>query len=120
MSTWGKDKPANEDHKSAEAENIVNQQTSASVAQANLAVLSGGPAYAVCQSGLALSQSQSVLFANMVANQYHQAVANNASVAKGVKILLDSNETHMNVDLLSLLNFYKSHPDDTDGELAVY
>lgn len=102
----------------SDAENAVTQQTAGSVAQANLTVLSGAPAFAVSQSGLALAQAQGVLFANMVSNQYQQAVANNVSLSKGVTQLLDPpNAEVIPLDLISLLNFYKTQLEDDSSEI---
>ncbi len=103
--------------KIADAENAVTQQTAGSVAQANLTVLSGAPAFAVSQSGLALAQAQGVLFANMVSNQYQQAVANNVSLSKGVTQLLDPpNPEVIPLDFISLLNFYKTQLENDAAE----
>ncbi len=97
----------------SDAENAITQQTAGSVAQANLTVLSGAPAFSVSHSGLALSQAHSVLFANMVSNQYQQAVTNNVSLSKGVTQLLNPpNSEVIPVNVLSLLNYYKTRLED--------
>lgn len=109
--------PGGERTNISDAENAVTQQTVGSVAQANLTVLSGAPAFAVSQSGLALAQAQGVLFANMVSNQYQQAVANNVSLSKGVTQLLDPpNSGVIPLDFISLLNFYKTQLKDDAAE----
>lgn len=119
MSMIGKSTDSGEGDTIATAERAVTSQTSASVAQANLTVLSGGPAYAVSQSALSLSTAQGVLFANMVGNQYQQSVANNASLAKGVNMLLHQDDSStMSVDLLSLLNFYRAQDDKQSGSIT--
>lgn len=101
----------------SDAENAITQQTAGSVAQANMTVVSGAPAFAISHSGLALSQAHSVLFANMVSNQYHQAVANNVSLSKGVTQLLDPpNPEVIPLNFVSLLNYYKAQLDNDASE----
>lgn len=65
----------------------VSPQATDCVTQANVLVLGNGQAYSLAQSTLAMSQAQSVLFANMVSSQQQQTLANSAGVTKGVSKL---------------------------------
>lgn len=62
----------------------VSAQVTDSITQANVMVLGNGQAYSLAQSTLAMSQAQSVLFANMVSSQQQQSLANSAGVTRGI------------------------------------
>jgi len=68
----------------------VSPQVTDSVTQANVLVLGNGQAYSLAQSTLAMSQAQSVLFANMVSCQQQQTLVNSAGISKGVNQLYGS------------------------------
>ena len=70
----------------------VNPQITDSVTQANVEVLSVGPAISAVQSYLSLSQSQGVLFANMVNNQQQLAMASQVAVVESVIQLFNLND----------------------------
>ena len=70
----------------------VNPQITDSVTQANVEVLSVGPAISAVQSYLSLSQAQGVLFANMVNNQQQLAMAGQVAVVEGIIQLFGLNK----------------------------
>ncbi len=70
----------------------VNPQITDSVTQANVEVLSVGPAISAVQSYLSLSQAQGVLFANMVNNQQQLAMAGQVAVVEGIIQLVNLND----------------------------
>ncbi len=110
-----------DDEKITKAERVVTLEAAATAAQTNFSVLTVGPAFAVAQTGLALATANSVLFANMVSNQHQQAISNGVVMGKGVTQLLSRpDKSTINVDLSSLLTYFKNHPDDTKGDLVVY
>ena len=72
----------------------VDDQVTDGVTQGNMMVLGSGPALALAQTELALAQSQSVLFANMVSGQQQQSLANGAAITRGVVEMFENNDTN--------------------------
>ncbi|MFC4347537.1 RebB family R body protein [Kordiimonas lipolytica] len=121
MSSENEKSQLSDDQMITKAERMVTLEAAATAAQSNIAVLTAGPALSIAQSGLSLSQASSVLFANMVSNQHQQAITNSVIMGKGLTQLLSRpDKGSINVDLSSLLTYFKNHPDDTKGDLVVY
>ena len=66
-----------------EAESVHPQVTDG-ITQANVTALGNTSALSIAQTQLALAQSQSVLFANMVSTQQQQTTMNSAAVTQGI------------------------------------
>lgn len=102
----------------------VNPQITDGLTQANVTVLGHGPGYAIAQTELALAQSQSVLFANMVSTQQQQALANSAAVTQGIVQLFSGNKSSSDgasssaKALENLTNILKEKLSNIDQELS--